>query len=137
MVEKLRFTWDKVHAIAEQLEHIQSDELIDKLDLFLGEPKFDPHGDPIPNKNGQYPTQHKLLTFNEALKNQTYNVAQVIEDDESLLSYLSKIGLRLNTTIKIIEHHTYNQHIEIEIITNKKNILLDKDIQQKIKLLKK
>merc|ERR1711966_246261 len=52
LVEKLDFQWDEVHEIAEQLEHIKSDELIQRLDLFLGHPDFDPHGDPIPDKNG-------------------------------------------------------------------------------------
>ena len=55
LVEKLDFSWDEVHDIAEQLEHIKSEKLINKLDDFLGNPTEDPHGDPIPDKNGKLP----------------------------------------------------------------------------------
>ena len=55
LVEKLDFSWDEVHEVAEQLEHIQSKKLIDKLDQFLEYPSIDPHGDPIPNAKGEWP----------------------------------------------------------------------------------
>src|ERR1700754_3538559 len=60
LVEKLKFDWDKVHPIAEELEHISSEELIQRLDNFLGNPSFDPHGDPIPDKNGKIPVIKQL-----------------------------------------------------------------------------
>ncbi len=61
LVEKLNFTWDEVHEVAEQLEHIKSPKLIDELDSFLGHPKRDPHGDPIPDKEGNLPQIQKSL----------------------------------------------------------------------------
>ena len=70
LVEKLNFQWDEVHPIAEQLEHIQSDELINRLDAFLDHPDYDPHGDPIPDKNGVIKTAEKKV-LSELVKGQT------------------------------------------------------------------
>src|SRR5690625_1351452 len=90
LVEKLNFSWDQVHDIAEQLEHIQSEELIDRLDRYLGNPKTDPHGDPIPDKNGILkPTAKKLLTDLE--KNQEGVCVGVKETGAEFLQYLDKM----------------------------------------------
>ena len=94
LVEKLDFQWDEVHEIAEQLEHIKSDELIQKLDLFLGHPDFDPHGDPIPDRNGYIkPTEKKLLS--KLKKNQRGICVGVKESSATFLQYLDtrKIGI--------------------------------------------
>ena len=64
LVEKLNFTWDEVHELAEQLEHIQSRELINRLDEFLDFPKYDPHGDPIPDENGRITERQQVLLSN-------------------------------------------------------------------------
>ena len=70
LVEKLKFDWDKVHPIAEELEHISSNELIQRLEKFLGSPSFDPHGDPIPDRNGKIPVLNQQCLSDLPLKNQ-------------------------------------------------------------------
>ena len=71
LCEKLGYTWDKVHDIAEQLEHIKSNDLADRLSDYLGNPKFDPHGDPIPDKKGNLPKKDKMLLSEADLVSRT------------------------------------------------------------------
>ena len=100
LVETLRFSWDEVHDIAEQLEHIQSEKLINRLDDFLGNPRVDPHGDPIPDKTGYMDRpQHRLLSTLMAGDKGT--VVGVTEDEPSLLHFLAQQGLQLNTQLQI------------------------------------
>ena len=100
LVEKLKFGWDQVHDIAEQLEHIQSPELIARLDQFLGHPKADPHGDPIPNSNGVF-TKSKSILLSEMSINTEGRFTGVTDHSPSFLSYLDKIGLSLGDAIKV------------------------------------
>ena len=83
LVDKLQFSWDEVHEIAEELEHIQSIALIDKLDAFLGHPDFDPHGDPIPNRQGEIKKTSKLL-LSEAELNQEYHCVGVKDSSSEI-----------------------------------------------------
>ncbi len=101
LVEKLKFHWDEVHEIAEQLEHIQSEELIIRLDKYLGSPQFDPHGDPIPDKNGVLKrTEKKLLSALE--KNQSGVCVGVKESEPEFLQYLDKKKISIGTKIKVL-----------------------------------
>jgi DtxR family Mn-dependent transcriptional regulator len=100
LVEKLKFGWDEVHEIAEQLEHIQSEELINRLDQFLGHPKADPHGDPIPNSNGVF-AKSKSRLLSEMKENNQGKFTGVTDHSASFLSYLDKVGLTLGDSIKI------------------------------------
>lgn len=101
LVEKLNFHWDEVHEIAEQLEHIQSEELITRLDKFLGSPDFDPHGDPIPDKHGVLKrTEKKLLS--ELEKNQKGVCVGVKESNPDFLRYLDKKKISIGTKITVI-----------------------------------
>lgn len=98
LVDKLHFQWDEVHEIAEELEHIKSEELISRLDAFLGYPEFDPHGDPIPDKNLQIKKiERKILS--ELQAGQKGICVGVQESDNDFLQYLDKreigIGPRL------------------------------------------
>nr|WKN34177.1 metal-dependent transcriptional regulator [Tunicatimonas sp. TK19036] len=100
LVETLSFSWDEVHDIAEQLEHIQSDKLINRLDDFLGNPKTDPHGDPIPDKTGFMDRpQHRLLST--LLAGEKGTIVGVTEDEPSLLNFLAQQGLQLSTKFQI------------------------------------
>jgi DtxR family transcriptional regulator, Mn-dependent transcriptional regulator len=84
MVEKLKFSWDEVHDVAEQLEHVHSEILIERLDQLLGYPKFDPHGDPIPDKNGKLPAQDSIL-LSQGKLGQAYRVSGVSENSDAFL----------------------------------------------------
>ena len=137
LVYKLGFSWDKVHDIAEQLEHIASDELIERLDVFLGEPKFDPHGDPIPNNKGQYLSLPAMQLLGNCETNKTYKIGKVDSEDDTFLSFLNTIGLQLASEIRITHKFAYNSSMEIEIIKNKKKIILDTNIHSKIHALVK
>lgn len=115
MVEKLNFSWDEVHVVAEQLEHIQSPKLIDQLDRFLGFPKFDPHGDPIPDRDGHF--EHPSSTSLADLKpGQTAVIVGVQEDSAALLRYLKKCHLILGAQVELLQVLEFDQshHIRLE-----------------------
>ena len=90
MVEKLNFSWDEIHEVAEQLEHIESDKLIEELDKFLQYPDTDPHGDPIPDKDGNMPVQQQIL-LSELSENQKGLCIGVKNTTKDFLQYLDKI----------------------------------------------
>ena len=114
LCDYLNFTWDEVHQVAEQLEHINSEKLIDKLDKFMGYPKKDPHGSLIPGKSGIYLIEnHKLLSESEINKNLI--VASINDENEELLKYASSIGIELGTKIKIIEKRKFDKSIVISM----------------------
>ena len=114
MVEKLNFPWDEVHDIAEQLEHIKSEKLINKLDDFLGNPTEDPHGDPIPNARGQIITIEKQL-LSELTENQTGICVGVKDSSSEFLKYLDKQEIALGSRIEIIEKETFDSSLKIKL----------------------
>lgn len=114
LVEKLNFPWDEVHDIAEQLEHIKSEKLINKLDDFLGNPTEDPHGDPIPNARGQIITIEKQL-LSELTENQTGICVGVKDSSSEFLKYLDKQEIALGSRIEIIEKETFDSSLKIMV----------------------
>lgn len=100
LVNKLKFGWDEVHEIAEQLEHIHSDILIDRLDKFLGFPKADPHGDPIPDSNGVF-AKSKTVLLSELKEGNSGKLAGVVDHSPSFLNYLDKTGIALGDVVKV------------------------------------
>ncbi|HEY0668860.1 MAG TPA: metal-dependent transcriptional regulator [Sphingobacteriaceae bacterium] len=107
LFSKLEFGWDEVHEIAEHLEHVQSEDLTNRLDKFLGHPTTDPHGDPIPNQNGEF--EKSKATLLSTLKSETTCVFSGVTDHTAaFLSYLDKIRLKLGDSIKIIEIEEYD-----------------------------
>lgn len=112
LVKMLDFSWDKVHDIAEQLEHVQSDELVERLDLFLERPQFDPHGDPIPDANGKMAMRKQILLSSLAPNSEAVLVG-VQESDATFLQYLDKMRLSLGTQLKIIERFEYDGSMKI------------------------
>lgn len=100
LVEKLGYGWDKIHDIAEQLEHIHSDELIDKLDKFLGYPRFDPHGDPIPDASGNIHS-HKQKLLSEMSEGDGGKVLGVKDSSAKFLQYLDSHNIQLGSEIEI------------------------------------
>ncbi len=102
LVEKLNFKWDEVHDIAEELEHINSEKLINSLEEFLNFPKTDPHGDPIPDKNGVLKSQ-ELIPVSKLKVEDMGIICGVREHSKEYLKYLEKTGLILGESLTIIE----------------------------------
>lgn len=115
LVEKLAFNWDEVHDIAEQLEHIKSPLLTNKLSAFLNHPKFDPHGDPIPDKNGVFPKHDSIGKLKDLLINQNSIVVKIGSDNTDLLSHLSKNNIGIHTQIKCLEKNEFDDSMKVEI----------------------
>lgn len=101
LVEKLNFQWDEVHDIAEQLEHIHSDALVDRLDDFLGNPEYDPHGDPIPDADGNLKSRNKKVLSHIA-ENEVVICIGVKESGADFLRYLDKRNINIGTEIKVL-----------------------------------
>ena len=114
LVEKLDFSWDEVHDIAEQLEHIKSEKLIDKLDDFLGNPTEDPHGDPIPNAQGKILKIEKFLL--SELKEHQKGICVGVKDTSSeFLKYLDKQQISLGSTIEIMAKEPFDLSLKIKV----------------------
>jgi DtxR family Mn-dependent transcriptional regulator len=129
LVQKLGFTWDEVHEVAEQLEHIQSPVLIEKLDEFLGYPKMDPHGEPIPDNNGKVKIQPQT-SLDQINTGYHGTIIAVRDSDPNLLKYLDKIGAIPGKKIKLIGREDYDESLEIEI--NKQKITISKEVSKNI-----
>ena len=125
LVQQLKFSWDEVHEVAEQLEHIKSETLVRRLDDFLDNPKFDPHGDPIPDEDGNM-TFRKQSQLSEMEEGQEGVVVGVTEDSTPFLQYLTKLGLELGSKIKIMEKYEYDNSIKIKMNKKKEQILTEK-----------
>lgn len=115
LVDKLHFGWEEVHEIAEQLEHIQSAELTNRLDEFLGFPKVDPHGEPIPGKDGKIELVANRILLSEATPGTKAIIMGVEDDQTEFLQYLSKIGLNLGTQIEVLDKLNFDGSILIEL----------------------
>jgi len=129
LVQKLQFNWDEVHEIAEQLEHIQSPLLIEKLDEFLNYPKSDPHGEPIPDRNGKVQVQAQGCLHDQILGYKGYIVA-VKDSDSNLLKYLHKLGATPGKKIEVVGKEEYDESIEINV--DNKKVTVSKPVAQNI-----
>jgi DtxR family transcriptional regulator, Mn-dependent transcriptional regulator len=117
LVQKLQFGWDEVHEIAEQLEHINSTALIDKLDVFLNYPKFDPHGDPIPDIHGKMEAT-KQISLTELEVNRTAEVSSVRSQSTELLELLKHKNIGIGTRLEVKKKFSFDNSIEIKIKNN-------------------
>ena len=114
LVEKLNFTWDEVHDIAEQLEHIKSAKLTDELDNFLGQPERDPHGDPIPDADGNFRIANNLLLA-DLEKGQCGFCVGVRDSSSEFLRYLDKNSIALGKQIEIVYKEEYDQSMLVKV----------------------
>lgn len=114
LIEKLGYSWDVVHEIAEQLEHIKHPELADRLDKFLEYPDYDPHGDPIPKSNGEMPNLVKTL-LSEIEVGKTCRVAAVKDTSSIFLQYLLELTVSIGTKIKVLDKIAFDGSMSIEI----------------------
>ena len=124
LVEHLGFNWSEVHEIAEELEHIKSTKLIDKLDAFLGYPKFDPHGEPIPNKEGVIPNI-KSTSLDQMEVGFAGHVLGVTIDDKLFLDYLTKLNIKIGTKIEIIQKIDFDKSLIVRIENIQNHISFD------------
>ncbi len=114
LVEKLDFGWDEVHEIAEELEHLTSTKLIERLDTFLGHPKFDPHGDPIPDSNGKM-AMRKQINLIDLPLNKLAEVSAVASQSSELLELLKFKNIRIGTKIMVKQKFAFDHSLDIKI----------------------
>ena len=136
LVEKLNFGWDEVHAIAEQLEHIQSDKLIERLDEFLGFPQADPHGDLIPDANGKFPVRKSVL-LSSLTKGDSAAIAGVLDKSPAFLRHLEKIGFNVGTSLKVEQIAEYDQSFSVSMRNKKSSIHISHDVAKYLLVIKK
>ncbi len=125
LYEKLNFSWSEVHEVAEQLEHIQSDLLINRLEQFLNNPKKDPHGDQIPNEEGML-IEKKEILLSSLLVLEKAKLVRVIEDNNDFLNYLQKNDLLLGAKILILEKNSFDHSFKIKINNKEELFISDK-----------
>lgn len=133
LVEKLNFAWDEVHEVAEQLEHIQSPLLIQRLDAYLNYPKFDPHGDPIPDEFGDVRSRPRVQ-LNEMELEQTGQIVAVKDSSAAFLRYLDKVGAYIGARIKVLDKVEFDGSLEI-LVDQKKTLFMSKDVASNILVL--
>lgn len=114
LAEKLQFDWNEVHEVAEHLEHVSSRKLIDKLDEYLGFPKFDPHGDPIPDSLGRMERPGQTL-LGDLEPQQTGEVIQVVDQSPELLELLSARRIGIGTRVELVRKFAFDGSIEIRV----------------------
>ena len=125
LVEKLNFKWDQVHEMAEEMEHISSNELINRLDKFMGYPKFDPHGDPIPDINGQI-NHHNLILVSAIEVNDSGTISGVKNHSPNFLQYLEKQTLTIGKIISVIEIIPFDQSMILQ--TENKEVHISSEV---------
>lgn len=132
LVKKLKFKWDEVHEVAEQLEHINSPLLIERLDEFLNYPRFDPHGDPIPTANGEVMTNtRRMLT--ELQPEEEGEVVGLNDTSNVFLQHLDKIGINIGTRIKLLAIEPFDESLQL-FIDNARNQIVSRKVGENILL---
>ena len=130
LVDQLNFSWDEVHEIAEQLEHIQSPELVERLDAFLGHPKYDPHGDPIPNAEGEF-SYRQQVPLSQLSPDYIGILVGVQDHDPVFLQYLDKQKLPLGTHFKVLEVFPYDESVKV-LKNDTEELILSKKVCQNL-----
>lgn len=130
LVDKLHFRWDEVHEIAEQLEHVQSEELVNRIDKFLNYPTVDPHGDPIPNAKGIFNrTKSQLLA--ELTTGQKCVMLGVVDHSTDFLQYLDKVGLTIGKELKLLEIIAFDKSLQVQI-NRKEKVFLSAEVAKNL-----
>jgi DtxR family transcriptional regulator, Mn-dependent transcriptional regulator len=130
LVETLGFGWDEVHDIAEELEHIPSDRLVERLDAFLGNPQFDPHGDPIPDAKGNMPTAN-YLKLSEVPEGERVLMMGVLEHAPSFLQYLDRSGITLGCEMVVKEINDYDKSALV-VLAQDKTLFISQDVSKNL-----
>lgn len=135
LVNKLNFKWHEVHDIAEQLEHIRSEELVNRMDAFLDYPKFDPHGDPIPDKNGKL-DENNFISLSTVKEGEMVVMTGISEHSTAFLNYLEKNDILLGNEIKVQSVNEYDASMLVTI-KNKRNMHISNESAKHILVLRK
>jgi DtxR family Mn-dependent transcriptional regulator len=117
LAEKLKFSWNEVHEVAEELEHVSSKKLIDKLEEYLDFPEFDPHGDPIPDSKGKMRSVDEI-TLIELPLSQPAEVRRVGHQSAEMLELLQHKNIGIGTRLEVKKHFDFDHSVEIRIKTN-------------------
>jgi len=125
LLKHLNFSWDKIHEVAEQLEHIKSPLLVHRLDEFLKFPTRDPHGDPIPNQNGTIRPEIKK-TLSTVKAGEICEVASIKNVSVDFLNYLDEINVKLDTKIKVVKKFEYDRSMALKLDKNNEIIISEK-----------
>ena len=120
--QKLDFSWDEVHDVAEELEHVSSEKLINKLDAYLGFPRFDPHGDPIPDEKGAIASD-KLISLNNQPENKPCIVSKIGNQSVSILEMLEQKNIAIKTRLEIIKKYPFDGSMEVKVGRSRTTIL--------------
>ena len=132
LVNQLQFNWDEVHDVAEQLEHVISRKLVDKLDAFLGYPKFDPHGDPIPDSNGKINFQQQIPLVNLPLNTMAI-ITSVQNQSSDLLAFLSNRDMHIGTKVEVKQKLNFDNSLEVKI-KNKQSFHVSEQVANAIQV---
>jgi len=116
LVNKLNYSWDEVHELAEQLEHIKSETLIDKLEAFLEFPTHDPHGDPIPDKKGNI-KHHKNMMLSFLENGESCVVIGIKDSSDPFLKFLDKLQIQLGSALKVVSKEPFDNSMLVETAT--------------------
>lgn len=129
LVDHLGFGWDEVHEVAEELEHINSELLVERLDKFLGHPKYDPHGGPIPDSEGNFPDPARVKLDELEVGKQT-KVMGITENSDAFLAHMKKLGLELGVSFVLKERSDFDRSVEIEL--DGKTVHLSQEVAKNI-----
>jgi DtxR family transcriptional regulator, Mn-dependent transcriptional regulator len=132
LVDQLQFSWEEVHEVAEELEHVRSKKLVDKLDAFLGFPKFDPHGDPIPDNNGKISSLQQLPLSDLPLNKQAV-ITSVQNQASELLSFLSSRNIVIGTKLEVKRRLQFDNSVEIKF-KNRQSLILSEQVANAIRV---
>jgi DtxR family Mn-dependent transcriptional regulator len=130
LVKVLGLGWEEVHDIAEQLEHVNSSRFYERIDELLSYPKFDPHGEPIPDSNGKIQAQ-KRTSLSELAEGSTATITAVTEDEKSFLDHLNAKGLQIGDAVTIKKRELFDGSITLQH-KSKKEILLTHQVAERI-----
>jgi DtxR family Mn-dependent transcriptional regulator len=130
LVEKLHFGWEEVHEMAEELEHISSKKLVDRLDEFLGFPKSDPHGDPIPDANGKISLK-KQVSLTEIKINLPATISNITDQSAEMLELLRHKGLSLGTRVEVKKRFSFDNSLELKL-RNQPTITVSENVAKNV-----
>jgi DtxR family Mn-dependent transcriptional regulator len=131
LLQTLGYSWDEVHDEADRLEHVISEEFEERIAESLGNPRLDPHGDPIPTRDLHLPESARL-TLSQLRPKQQAVVQRVRDADPQLLRYLSEMGLKPEAQVKILDYSPFDENLRIEIEGNDESVVLGPSVTSQV-----